>query len=269
MMVYLRTLAERVLRDVSRHRKLPREFKSVPIIVSSAGGLGVLLKPMIRVDPVLFATVARLVKPGNTVWDVGANVGLFTFASAALAGAKGRVVAFEPDVALIGLLRKSVFLQGSAIAPVTIVPAGIAASTGLRTFAISQRSRASNALFEYGNSQMGGYRELQTIPCFDLDSCLSWLQVPDVIKVDVEGAEMEVLEGAGKILDDIRPTIMCEVNETNTSSVSAVFDNAGYQMFDAERPLVKQNRKSVAAWNTIALPEEKAAGIIQQQSASG
>ena len=90
MMSFVRQIAERVLRDRTRLRRLPSDFGSLPIIVSSAGGLGQMLRPLAEVDPDLFATAKALVRAGNTVWDIGANVGLFTVAAAACAGGGGQ-----------------------------------------------------------------------------------------------------------------------------------------------------------------------------------
>jgi FkbM family methyltransferase len=249
-MAALRTVAERLLRDRTRRRMLP-------IIVSSAGGMGILFKPMTAVDPELFATVRALVKPGHTVWDIGANVGLFTFAAAGIAGAAGKVFSFEPDTSLVALLRQSRGLQPERAANVTIVPCGVAGATGIRSFSIASRARASNALSDYGNSQMGGVRETQTIVCFSADALLDNIAAPDVVKIDVEGAEVELLCSASKLLGSVRPSLAVEVGPDNASAVTSILNEHGYTLFAGPDGYLNRTPIRDATWNTIAIPSEK------------
>jgi FkbM family methyltransferase len=72
---------------------------------------------MNHVDPVLFPLVQEFVAANSIVWDVGANVGLFAVPAATIAGANGRVIAFEPDTWLVQLLRRSALAQSPATAP--------------------------------------------------------------------------------------------------------------------------------------------------------
>jgi FkbM family methyltransferase len=67
---------------------------------------------------------AETVGPGNTVWDIGANLGLFGFAAAVAAGPSGRVLAVEPDTALAGLLRRSAAVNREH-APVDVPASGL------------------------------------------------------------------------------------------------------------------------------------------------
>lgn len=254
----LRRIAEHALRDVTRVRRMPPDLGGLPFVASSAGGLRQLLRPVAQADPDLFATARALVRPGDTVWDIGANTGLFTVAAAGLAGAGGAVVAFEPDVVLVALLRRTAGLQAPGTASITIAPCGIAGRTGLHSFSIARRSRASNSLSQYGNSQAGGVRETQTIACFALDDMMGYAPVPAVVKIDVEGAEIELLEGGSRFLRSVRPAIACEVAPRNAEAASAMLLDAGYRLFDAARPLTAANEIGTAAWNTIALPAEKA-----------
>src|SRR5580704_3269634 len=93
-----REFAERVSRGVVLRRRLPRHFHRLPLYVSPEAGLRFWRNDMQKVDPLLFRMVEELVKPGSVVWDVGANVGLFAFGAAALAGVHGFVLAIEPDI---------------------------------------------------------------------------------------------------------------------------------------------------------------------------
>ena len=74
-------------------------------MVSPSCGLRYLRWALGKVDPALFRWVEAYVKPGSVVWDVGANLGLFSFAAAARAGSDGAVVAFEPDTQLVAMIR--------------------------------------------------------------------------------------------------------------------------------------------------------------------
>jgi hypothetical protein len=87
------------------------------------------------------------------------------------------------------------------------------------------------------------------------------LAPPHLIKIDVEGAELEVLSGQRETLERIRPIIICEVGAPNTDGVTELLRAAGYELLDADRPLQDGNAIMRAAWNTVALPKEKT-GIL-------
>jgi len=211
---------------------------------------------MTEIDPTLLRNVTELIRPGDVVWDIGANVGLFAFAAAARAGHNGRVIALEPDTWLVQILRKSASLQPETSAPVTIVPAAVASDLSLRQFTIASRSRASNALSGYGRTQMGGVDEIQTIVALSLDWLAEKLPPPNVVKCDVEGAEIEVFSGQSKILSDIRPVIICEVGREASERMTDILVKEHYRLYDGKKPLSPNAEISLASWNTIGIPEE-------------
>ena len=80
----LRGMIEGLTRDWVIRRRLSAEFSRAPIHVTPSAGLRYLFRSMNLVDPSLLELVTEFVTPGSVVWDVGANVGLFSFASASL-----------------------------------------------------------------------------------------------------------------------------------------------------------------------------------------
>lgn len=85
-------------------RRLPKPFSDTRLYVSSEGGLRYLGPSLDKLAPDLLRLVSDYVRPGSVVWDIGANLGLFTFAAAATAGLGGSVLAVEPDPWLVNLL---------------------------------------------------------------------------------------------------------------------------------------------------------------------
>lgn len=259
MRIHIRRMAERMSRGVVLRRRLPREFLRLPMYVTPEAGLRY-WSSLSKVDPHLLAMARELVTPGAVVWDVGANVGLFTFAAAARAGSSGSVLAIEPDVWLAQLLNRSargIAQKSSAAAQVKVLCASVSSRNGVAELEIAQRARASNHLFGIsGSSQSGGNRQLQPTIVLTLDSLLENFPPPAVVKIDVESHEAEVLEGAPRLLQRVRPVLWCEIDPKNAERVSELLLRSGYQMFgaaDLPHPPIKR-----AWWNTLAVPSEKA-----------
>jgi hypothetical protein len=103
---------------------------------------------------------------------------------------------------------------------------------------------------------MGGAEELQTVVAVGLDDLGRTLSAPDVLKIDVEGAEIEVLVGGAELLRNSRPSIVCEISADNSSEATSLLRKAGYLLYDASKPFNAAARIDLATWNTIALPEE-------------
>lgn len=255
----LRTLAEKLTSGLSYTRRLPRDLGHNRIRVSPSAGLAYLVRPLAAIDPVLLGLAREFVRPGQVVWDVGANVGLFTFACAHRCGPGGLVVALEPDDSLVRLLGCSSAMQTSSSAPVRIIQAALAQSVDLRTFCIATRSRSANFLEGYGSTQAGGAREAKTIVTVSLDWLAERLPAPDVIKIDAEGAEAEILNGATRLFETRRPVVLCEVSSAASPAVTEFFRTRSYRLHDGQ-VRGRRHELSAAPWNTIAVPSEARQG---------
>jgi FkbM family methyltransferase len=150
----------------------------------------------------------RKLRPGGTVVDVCAQLGYFTLSAGAAVGPTGRVIAVEPMPVNRQRLRENLALNGCE--NVTVVEEAAGARVGTERFA----SRSEKHQTSWGGFAAGGDVEVTTKPLDDILDDLAVRQV-DFLKIDVEGGEPEVIEGAKRLLDS--PTfngpILVEINE--------------------------------------------------------
>lgn len=262
MNLSIRRTAEVLLGPLRVKRRLPASAGAGRLVASARiGGLKYLFKPSDRWDPELLRIVNLLVSNTDVVWDIGANVGLFSVAAAASAGPRGQVVSVEADVDAITLLNLTSRLRLADHAAMTVVPVAIGISDGFVRFAIAKRARAANAIVGYGSTQTGGVSEIRVLPCFALDTLLDHFPAPQVLKIDVEGAETEVLGGAQRLLAEVRPLVYCEVSADACVAVTSMFKEHRYRMWDGVTFDGRFDHElALATNNTVAIPEEKING---------
>lgn len=143
------------------------------------------------------ALFARTVTHGSVVFDVGAHVGFYTLLASVLTGPSGRVFAFEPMPNNINHLRKH--LRLNSVTNVTVIEKAVADAAGAATFT------ASNSNFE-GHLLLGGELKVETVSLDELVE-RGVLPPPDFIKMDIEGAETQALNGARKLIAKYHSTI--------------------------------------------------------------
>lgn len=259
MKVLFRRAAEVLLGSVRVRRRLPKSEGAGLLVASpQVGGLKYLFKRSDHLDPELLRIARLVVNIGSVVWDIGANVGLFSVAAAARAGASGRVVSVEADIDAVTLLNATSRLRLPAHAKMTVLPVAVGTANGFVEFAIAKRARASNAILGYGSTQMGGVSEIRVLPCITLDTLLEHFPAPQVLKIDVEGAETEVLDGATRLLSEVRPVIYCEVAADAQAAVTLLLREHRYRLWDGatfDGRFVDE--LELASHNTVAIPEDK------------
>ncbi len=252
----IRSLMEKLSRGVVLKRRLPEEFKRGALFVSPGSALKYWRFDLAKVDPLLLDVASENIRAGDVVWDIGANVGLFAFAAANLAGPAGCVLCVEADIWLCGVLSRSKMLKSNAHLNIDILPAAASDAIDILGFNIANRGRSSNFLAGLrGSSQSGGVRETKLVPSLNLDFIIDRHRPPNFVKIDVEGAEAPVLKGAQRLLAEIRPVVFCEVAYENTEEVSGIFHEHEYEMYDAEAGKSGRIALERAAWNTLAFPK--------------
>jgi FkbM family methyltransferase len=199
----LRTIVERLSREKVIKRRIVVDGKSVPLLVSPDAQLKYLKMGSGVFDQDLINIAEKYLTEKSNVWDVGANVGVFTFVASSVAH-KGTVVSIEADIWLANILRKTAMFKEYANNTVCVLPVAISNENSIASFMVAARGRASNALEAAGGrSQMGGVREKQYVPTLTIDTLLNTFPPPDFVKIDIEGAEYMALQGAKNIIPKI------------------------------------------------------------------
>jgi FkbM family methyltransferase len=226
-------MAERLSRGMILRRRLPSRLGGDTVLVSPDSALRFWRWNLDKCAKSLFDFAEEFVKPGDVVWDLGANIGMFTFPSSFLAGPSGCVVAIDADIFSVGLLRQSALLASPGRAKVIVLPVAVSDSMGIVQLNIANRGRNANFLASLkGSTQAGGVRETVSVMAVTLDWLMERLPPPKVLKIDIEGAEALVLNGASKLLSTARPPILCEVNEHAADACTALFKSFGYKIYD-------------------------------------
>ena len=108
-------------------------------------------------------------------------------------------------------------------------------------------------------SQTGGVRETQTVLTVSLDWMAEQIPPPGVLKIDVEGAELNVFCGAAKLLKAMRPIIIFEASHAHWLEVSSMLLDLGYTLYDSNLPSGRRKPLTRPAFNTLAVPSCTAA----------
>jgi FkbM family methyltransferase len=141
--------------------------------------------------------------PGAVVYDIGANVGFYTLLAAVTAGETGKVIAFEPSPRNVAYIQRHVQLNHLK---------------NVRVFEAAVSDSMREAFFDFGASIATGHLAdsgALKVRVVSLDALLAGGEIPppDFIKVDVEGAEYEVLRGAKHLLERHRPTLFLDTHQ--------------------------------------------------------
>ena len=141
-------------------------------------------------------TLGEIVQSGMTCYDCGANAGFFSLLFAYLTGPSGKVIAFEPYPENVGYIKRHVSIN--RLTNIEVCPTALGSRDGPATFS--------------GSGSMGRLSDdgELSVKCSRLDSL--GFPPPDVIKIDVEGAEGELIDGAENLLAKYHPALLISMH---------------------------------------------------------
>ncbi len=150
-------------------------------------------------------TFVRVLRPGATVWDVGAHIGFFTALAARCVGPGGRVHAFEPLPANRIRLLETIELNRLGV---EVHPTAVAGRAGTRQL-YGHSSTSMWSLVERTGAQR------VEVPCVTLDDLLAERSfgIPALVKIDAEGAELDILRGGLRLVTETSAVLVVEFHD--------------------------------------------------------
>jgi FkbM family methyltransferase len=244
-----------------------------PVRVEAEPGISFFLDPrdLIPIDilrtgqwqPEIWSSIAPSLSEGSVFFDVGAHIGYFSMKASRKVGPSGRVLSFEPNPETLKLLRDNVAANHTA--NVTVEPIACTDREQMLTlYAADIINTGASSLSSANASITAAAPKAYAVRGRPIDDVVRELSLSrvDVIKVDVEGAEVSVMRGALETLRRFHPKVVIEVSprqlasfHTTPDDLIALFQGAGYNL---RRPL---NREQ-ADWEwTLVKPGDLASFV--------
>lgn len=197
-------------------------------------------------EPTFYHAFADVIEEGMTVIDIGAHIGLFTLAAAKRVGTSGKVYAFEPAPKSAQILRRHIFLNGCQDR-VEVIPAVVSDTDGSRSFYTHGSALAASLSRE--NLEILSHERLENATKIEATSmtidqfCERQHVSPQVVKIDVEGAELLVLQGARRVLAGKHIAVFCEIHPqamryygSSLHALNSYLDTIGYSALSLDQP---------------------------------
>lgn len=137
-------------------------------------------------------------RPGDTMVDLGANIGYYSLVAAAVVGEAGRVYAFEPDPGNFELLRRNIELNG--FGQIDARNVAVSDTRGFTRLFLSGENQGDHRIYSPGEGEESRRRASVEVACVDFDSFTEEEGLsPSLIKIDTQGAEAAILRGMRRL----------------------------------------------------------------------
>jgi len=241
----LRNLAKKAaLSLVYRSTPLPQKIHGNVVWVHPRARFSISARTFFKGEPHVRNWLTDQLRPGSVFFDIGAHHGWMSMWALPLVGKDGAVHSFEPSPANLAILEWHRNIN--RFADWTIVPKAVSweDTAAARLFLIDSGDSPMNSLTAGvpGTPLMKG-RDITTIPIqtVTLDTyCAETRTRPDLVKIDVEGAEGLVLQGARKLLSESHPTLILAVHPywlprgQSPAQIRELLAAQGYAVFDSK-----------------------------------
>lgn len=206
------------------------------------------------------ALVEKICRPGWTVWDCGTYMGYYTALFARLVGPQGHVVAFEADPRNLARAKEHITLN--RLSNVQLVHAAIGAPIGQTEFILSNNTNshipgtyvgATQDDYQHHIEQVDGRIQVR---CLSLDQAYldEKLPPPDLVKIDIDGAEKQALPHAYKLVENKKPLILLELHNPECDAAAWEFaQKSGYILQSIDNGKIIRSREKTSG-TLLCLP---------------
>ncbi len=183
-------------------------------------------------EPPVQEALRRLLAPGAVFYDIGANVGFFTILGARLVGPAGRAIAFEPVPACARAVARNIELN--AFEHAEIREAAVGAAGGRAQLLVVGEASWSHLASTGRHADVRAELDVEVVSIDELvgDGAIP---PPDAVKIDTEGAELQVIAGMRATIERHHPAIVCELHDTN-AEFCALMAELGYETTNLDGP---------------------------------
>lgn len=201
-----------------------------------------------------FKIIKTLLPVGGTFVDIGANIGIYTCVLANHVGSTGSVIAFEPMPENLTQLYENIALN--RFSNIEVQELALSNSSGsLDLYLPSDHQQGSSGCTQVWNP--GGWVSVGTTPVTTLDLVFQKERL-DFIKIDTEGHELKILEGAKSTIERFRPFLLCEISEENRNLVLDLFKSWNYAIFSVTSDGFLSESIASSGWiDVFLIPQEK------------
>lgn len=212
---------------------LGRETKPRRILRGLASGYEIEVSPTQNLsyllgsfEPHLQRAIRKYVREGDTVYDIGANIGYVSLSLAKRVGPNGHVAAFEPLPQNILALRNNI--KRNELSNVRVFEVAASDKRGQAAFRVAENS-ATASLMWHRRDPLAREFMISTVPVDELVASGDCVGNPKFVKIDVEGAEGLVLLGMQNTISSARPVVFVECSDAGREITWRVFKNLEYQ----------------------------------------
>jgi FkbM family methyltransferase len=160
--------------------------------------------------------VRRILRPGGVLIDVGANQGFYSILASRVVGRSGRVIAFEPAISERRKLRRNLALNRCRNVVVEALAVGSEEGTADFHLCLGHQGSWSSLKKPAPDATEKSQRVHVQVTTLDAYASRVALEGVDIVKIDVEGGELNVLRGATNLIDRFQPVLLCELEDRRT-----------------------------------------------------
>ena len=225
---------------ILRHYDTRRKIKGLNnyLFFNAGTNLHFFFKRELQIENEASENLNKLIKENFLVFDIGAHIGYYTVILSNLLKI-GKLIAFEPNSDSVKYLKKNV--EVNSLKNVSVVEKGISSKIGQsRFYKDISTGRSSSLEINAWHPNAAKIKE-EIINTTTLDEATQQYGVPDFIKCDVEGHELEVLKGASEVLKS-KPILFLEVSSLNRKSILEILHNHSYNIYNGEVLLESQSQ---------------------------